>query len=114
MALMTAQMAVIEKLFSSFCEKRVPVALRSEVRMGYRVKGNAVVLFEERPRFERPDEWHEIPIAKFHCPRWPQLLLMDPSESCIPWSPSRFKTQPLPIYVGGFSCFGIGGFLSPL
>ena len=65
MALTQVQAAQVEKLFAPYCEKRVPPAMRSKVRAGYRVDGNAIILFEERPEFHAPHDWNETPVAKF-------------------------------------------------
>ena len=35
------------------------------MRVGFRIKGTEVVLFEERPGFQRAKEWHEQAVAKF-------------------------------------------------
>jgi hypothetical protein len=32
---------------------------------GFRIKGSEVILFEERPDFQNPREWRELPVAKF-------------------------------------------------
>ena len=65
MALTEVQAAQAQKLLALYCAKRVPPAARSKLRLGYRVDGNAVVLFEERPAFHAPHDWHETPVAKF-------------------------------------------------
>lgn len=65
MALTEVQTAQVQKLLPPYCAKRVPPAARSQRRVGYRIEGNAVILFEERPDFQPPHDWHETPIAKF-------------------------------------------------
>jgi hypothetical protein len=65
MALSELQQAEIKKCLSAFCEARVRPAVRDKLRIGFRMKGNEVVLFEERPGFQRPQEWHEMAVAKF-------------------------------------------------
>lgn len=65
MALSELQRAEVQRRLGSFCEARVPAAARGQVRMGFRVTGSSVVLFEERPAFHPPHDWQELPIAKF-------------------------------------------------
>lgn len=65
MALSEIQQAQVTKRLAAFCESRVPASVRSKVRLGFRIKGSEVVLFEERPAFQAPHEWHEMVVAKF-------------------------------------------------
>ena len=57
--------ARISKLLRAYCEARVPLRVRNEIRMGFRIAGHDVILFEERPAFRSPHEWRESPVAKF-------------------------------------------------
>jgi DUF3024 family protein len=59
------QQAEVNKHLRAFCDARVPAAVRNQVRIGFRIKGTEVVLFEERPAFQPPHDWREMPIAKF-------------------------------------------------
>lgn len=65
MALSEIQQAEVVRRLGAFCEARVPPSVRNQVRVGFRIKGTDVVLFEERPGFQRPQEWHESAVAKF-------------------------------------------------
>ena len=65
MRLSEIQQAQITKSLGAFCEARVPLAVRDKVRLGFRIAGGAVVLFEERPAFYPPHDWQESPVAKF-------------------------------------------------
>lgn len=65
MALSEIQQEQVTKRLAAFCESRVPASVRSKVRLGFRIKGSEVVLFEERPAFQAPHEWHEMVVAKF-------------------------------------------------
>ena len=55
----------MDKLLTAYCAKRVPPAVRSKVRVGYRIDGNAVILYEERPAFRPPHDWRAMAVAKF-------------------------------------------------
>jgi len=65
MALSEIQQAEVNRRLGAFCEVRVPPAVRNKVRIGFRIKGTDVILFEERPAFQRPQEWREMAVAKF-------------------------------------------------
>src|SRR5262245_35350937 len=65
MALSEIQRADITRRLSTFCDTRVTAAVRNKLRLGFRIRGTDVVLFEQRPGFQRPDEWHEEVVAKF-------------------------------------------------
>ena len=54
-----------ERALSTFVEKhRPPVHIRSELDIGYRVKGQSVEIFEIRPQWRNPTEIMENAIAK--------------------------------------------------
>jgi hypothetical protein len=55
----------IEKRLREYCEKKVPPKYRDELRLGFKVRGNSVTLFEERPSFTNPSEWVDIVVAQF-------------------------------------------------
>lgn len=65
MGLTEVQKAQVDRLLTAYCEKRVPAAVRSKVRVGYRIEGSAVILYEGRPAFRPPHDWQEMAIAKF-------------------------------------------------
>jgi hypothetical protein len=65
MALSKIQQAQVMKSLGAFCDARVPPAVRDKVRVGFRIKSGEVVLFEERPGFQPPYDWREMPVAKF-------------------------------------------------
>lgn len=55
----------VERLLSGFCAKRSPPHLRDQVRVGFRIRGTKVLLYEARPVFLKPDEWVEVKAAQF-------------------------------------------------
>jgi hypothetical protein len=65
MPLSETQRAEVNRRLNAFREARVPPAVRDKVRVGFRVARTGVILFEERPLFGRPHEWHEQKVAKF-------------------------------------------------
>jgi hypothetical protein len=65
MALPEHTRVVVERRLSSYCEDRIPLRVRNQVRLGVRFRGHRVTLFEERPGFRDPDRWTESVIAQF-------------------------------------------------
>jgi len=65
MALSELEQARITKRLSAYCESRLSMHAINEVRLGFRIHGHDVVLFEERPSFHPPHQWQEYPVAKF-------------------------------------------------
>ena len=65
MALSEIERARISKRLEAYCETKVPLHVRNQVRMGFRISGHDVIRFEERPEFRSPHEWRERPVAKF-------------------------------------------------
>ncbi len=55
----------VETTLGSFCEKRIPAHVRTQVRLGFSFSGESVSLFEERPYFQDPNQWTSTPIAQF-------------------------------------------------
>jgi hypothetical protein len=45
MALSDLQQAQLKKRLATFCEGRVPAAVRAKLRVGFRIKGSEAVLF---------------------------------------------------------------------
>src|SRR5207302_10758129 len=60
MALSQIHQAQVTKQLTAFCDARVPPTVRDKLRVGFRIKGNEVVLFEERPEFHPPHKWREM------------------------------------------------------
>jgi hypothetical protein len=64
MPLSEIQRAQVTKRLTAFCDARVPPPARDKLRVGFRIKGSEVILFEERPEFHPPYEWREMQVAK--------------------------------------------------
>ena len=59
MALTEVQKAQVHKQLTGYCAKRVPAAVLAKVRVGHRIEGNTVILYEERPACQHRDlRWH--------------------------------------------------------
>lgn len=48
----------------AYCEGRVPADAQHQVRMSYDIRGSAVTLVEQRPAFQDPSQWVDLPIAQ--------------------------------------------------
>ena len=67
MALSQLQRADITKRLTAYCAPHPRLEVRRQLRYGFDLSANAVVLFEERPRYDRPSQWMRHDIVKF---RW--------------------------------------------
>jgi hypothetical protein len=59
------QSALVERLLAPICAPHPDPAVSSKLQHGYRIEGYAVVLYERRPAFRAPHEWHDHDVAKF-------------------------------------------------
>jgi len=55
----------IENTAGKMCERRSPAQFRDELRTIFEVKGHDVTVYEERPRWDNPQQWSSHPVAKF-------------------------------------------------
>jgi hypothetical protein len=56
---------LVEKKLSRFCLEKVPEMHRHKVRLGFKIEGDIVTLFEERPMFSDPLSWVTLSVAQF-------------------------------------------------
>jgi hypothetical protein len=56
---------LVDTILTKYCVKKVPPHVRDKIRFGYRIRGNHVTLFTERPRFDKPSEWVDSVVAQF-------------------------------------------------
>jgi len=64
MVLSSVHKRVVEQEVGRYCKERVLDDLRNHIRMGYRIRGDTVTIFEERPAFDDPSEWIEFVVAQ--------------------------------------------------
>lgn len=65
MAISEFEIKRIEKLVGAFVEtKRPPAHIRPQLDIGYRITNQSFEIFEIRPKFNKPEEKHEISVAK--------------------------------------------------
>ena len=58
------ELKYIDKNVGDFCRTRVPAKVQNQLRYKYRVEGQDVLIAEDRPRWDKPDEWLAIDFAK--------------------------------------------------
>lgn len=63
-SLTESQLAEAAKVLGPLCRPSPDPAIRAQLRIDYRVEGRAIILFESRPRFHKPEEWGEAQVAK--------------------------------------------------
>ncbi|MBB6024702.1 hypothetical protein HNR77_005837 [Paenibacillus sp. JGP012] len=54
----------IQKIMNNYTENALPEHIKSQIKVGYKIRGNNVTLFQERQAF-RSDQWVQLPIAQF-------------------------------------------------
>lgn len=57
MAISVFEKKRIEKIFTDYCEQKVPPDIRDQVRIEFQIKGDEVVLSETRPVWNDPTKW---------------------------------------------------------
>jgi hypothetical protein len=65
MALSEFTRKLVETKLGKYCRDKAPDEFANEVRVGFKIRGNTVTLFEERPAYFDPDEWVMISVAQF-------------------------------------------------
>jgi hypothetical protein len=65
MALPEIEQHRVKKLLGTFIDKRVPPAVRDQIKLVCKVLGNRVTLSECRPYYNDPSTWTEAKIAQF-------------------------------------------------
>jgi len=64
MAFSELEKKLIEKVVGKFCDIRVPMRVRDQLRNGYRVDGQNLFIYESRPMWNKPSEWMDLDFAK--------------------------------------------------
>jgi len=89
-----------EKAIGLFMAKRrPPVHIRDKLDLGYRIENQSVEIFEIRPRWDRPSEKMESPVARAtYSPEAVEgLLATSGSEmACLYALPHRQRTRRVP------------------
>lgn len=65
MALPQIIRAIVESKLGAYCEKKIQPHELDTVRLGFRFRGNSVILFEEHTAFNNPDTRVDIVVAQF-------------------------------------------------
>ena len=54
----------IEKIVGTFCDNRVPDRARDQLKVGFRVEGQTIFVFESRPSWDDPNKWMDHDFVK--------------------------------------------------
>ena len=65
MALSQFTQKFVEKKLKWFCREKIPEMHRHRVKLGFRIEGDIVTLFEERPMYCDPLSWIKMDVAQF-------------------------------------------------
>ena len=55
---------VIEAMVNFIEKNRPPEHIRNLLDLGYKIQGQSILVFEIRPRIDKPQEFDEYPVAK--------------------------------------------------
>jgi Protein of unknown function (DUF3024) len=69
MPLMEFTKILIETRLTDYCEHRIPIDVRDQPKLTYKIEGYKVTLVETRPYHRDSAVWTEIPIAQFRFDR---------------------------------------------
>ena len=56
---------LVQHQLQEFCERRVPLHVRNQVKLSYSSRGDTVTLYEERVHFRDSSKWTKTSIAQF-------------------------------------------------
>lgn len=63
------ELEVIEATVAGLCRRRSPEELADQLRTVYEVKGDAIVIREERPPWDGIGDWPRAPVARLKLDR---------------------------------------------
>ncbi|MDP1990975.1 MAG: DUF3024 domain-containing protein [Syntrophales bacterium] len=56
---------LVETKLTEYCERRIPIDIRDQVRLTFKIMRDKATLIETRPYFRDPTVWTENPVAQF-------------------------------------------------
>ena len=56
---------LIETKLTEYCERRIPIDIRNQVNLTFKIIRDKITLIETRPYFKDPSIWTENPVAQF-------------------------------------------------
>ena len=65
MAMPTPLKEAVSRQLDEYCRNKIPPEVSHQLRLGYEMRGSSYTLFEERPAFDDPATWVQLPIARF-------------------------------------------------
>ena len=101
MALTKEHIKEIEQAAARFMyHNRPPTDIRDELDLGYRIDGQSLYLFEIRPRYDKPEEKQESPVAKTTYIKSEKLWKIYWMPGNLKWR--HYKTVPFVKDISGF------------
>jgi hypothetical protein len=91
---------IIETLENFIEKKRPPVEIRPKLDISYKIENQSVIIFEIRPRWNNPAEYHESAIAKttfIHTKQYWKIFWM---RADLKWH--NYKPKPTVKYIQQF------------
>jgi len=56
---------LVETKLTEYCKHRIPIDIRDQIRLIFKIMRDKVTLIETRPCFRDPSIWTENPVAQF-------------------------------------------------
>ena len=56
---------LVETKLAEYCERRIPIDIRDQLNLTFKIIRDKVTLIETRPYFKDPSIWTENPVAQF-------------------------------------------------
>ena len=56
---------LVETKLTEYCERRIPIDIRDQLNLTFKIIRDKVTLIETRPYFKDPSIWTENPVAQF-------------------------------------------------
>lgn len=54
-----------ESKINTFCEQRIPPHVKALIQLTYKIRGNSITLYENRPPWKEGLEWSMMAVAQF-------------------------------------------------
>lgn len=90
MALPELLKARVEQQLAAYCERKVPIQARHQVRLEHEIRGTTVTLTEARAPFDGSERWTQTPIAQCRFDPETKLWSLYCRDRNIRWHPYRY------------------------
>lgn len=94
MALSEFEKKRIEKIFTDYCQSKIPPHVRDKIRIEFQIRGDEVSLFECRAPWRGEGEWTSMKVARFKKDHKTETWLLYWADRNDRWKPY----PPLPYH----------------